>query len=162
MKVIKKCALVATITTLIFTSCNTKKTEILQYSDNVVVVDLEDGKKVTVKKDDYGTYSFNDWNAFNVANTDLYEVENMDYNSSKRRIENLNRWISSLPKTAPNWIKTEEVLEDINNVQKEYEALLNERNKSTKVIRENWEDLSEKFDDLREEIEETIEDYQTE
>ena len=64
--------------------------------------------------------------------------------------------------TIPNWIKTEDILEEIAEIEQEYETLLSEKDKSTKKIRENWEDLSDNFDSLREELNETIDNHLTE
>jgi len=149
---------------IIFTSCNSKnKTDQININlmndKNVSVLNINNDKKVIVRKDYYGTYSFKSWNAYNVANTHVHQVKNLDYNSSVKRIENLKKNISNLSTTIPAWLETAEILKEIEDVQEEYSILFKEKNMSTQNIRENWEELSEEFDDLREELSETIEEY---
>jgi len=165
MKMIHKLTFV--IFLIIFTSCNisTKTKRInrnLIDNKNISLLNIDEDNKVLIRKDYYGTYSFTSWNAYNVANTQVHQVENLDYNSSVQRIENLKKNISKLSSTIPDWLETNKVLKEIEDVKEEYATLLKEKDKSTQDIRENWEDLSEEFDDLRQELSETIKDYRTE
>lgn len=165
MKMIHKLSFI--ILLILFTSCNvnTKTKRInrnLIDNKNISLLNIDEDNKVIIRKDYYGTYSFTSWNAYNVANTQVHQVENLDYNSSVKRIENLKKNISNLSSTIPDWLENKKVLKEIEDVQEEYDTLLKEKDKSTQNIRENWEDLSEEFDDLREELSETIKDYRTE
>ncbi|AOW18211.1 hypothetical protein LPB03_12460 [Polaribacter vadi] len=156
-----------TITLLFLTSCSfsSKKDRInrnLVDNKNISLLNIDEDQKIIIRKDYYGTYSFSSWNAYNVANTQIHQVKNLEYNSSVERIENLEKNISKLSSTIPDWLETNKVLKEIEDVKEEYATLLNEKDKSTKAIRENWEELSNEFDDLREELSETVKDYRTE
>ena len=156
-----------TITLLLLTSCSfsSKKERInrnLVDNKNISLLNIDEDQKIIIRKDYYGTYSFSSWNAYNVANTQIHQVKNLEYNSSVERIENLEKNISKLSSTIPDWLETNKVLKEIEDVKEEYATLLNEKDKSTKAIRENWEELSNEFDDLREELSETVKDYRTE
>ena len=94
MKMIHKLTFV--IFLIIFTSCNisTKTKRInrnLIDNKNISLLNIDEDNKVLIRKDYYGTYSFTSWNAYNVANTQVHQVENLDYNSSVQRIENLKK-----------------------------------------------------------------------
>jgi len=156
-----------TITLLLLTSCSfsSKKDRInrnLVDNKNISLLNIDEDQKIIIRKDYYGTYSFSSWNAYNVANTQIHQVKNLEYNSSVERIENLEKNISKLSSTIPDWLETNKVLKEIEDVKEEYATLLNEKDKSTKAIRENWEELSNEFDDLREELSETVKDYRAE
>lgn len=156
-----------TITLLLLTSCSfsSKKERInrnLVDNKNISLLNIDEDQKIIIRKDYYGTYSFSSWNAYNVANTQIHQVKNLEFNSSVERIENLEKNISKLSSTIPDWLETNKVLKEIEDVKEEYATLLNEKDKSTKAIRENWEELSNEFDDLREELSETVKDYRTE
>lgn len=146
-------------TSLFFISCGFKKDNGKIFEDNprIELLELNNGKEVILRKDYYGTYSFNNWNAYNIANIEIHRIEEVDYKISKNRLLNLNDEIYSLPNKIPKWLKTEEVIEDIYYVQEEYSKLLKQRNLSTKMVRQNWKEFTEKFDDLRDELDETIE-----
>lgn len=162
MKQIKKMTLALLMTSLFFSSCNMKKKNTSSEFDdspNIELVTLDNGEEVILRKDYYGTYSFNDWNSYNVVNTELHRAEELDFKTSLNRLSNLNEEILGLSNTIPNWLKTEEVMEDVDDVIEEYSKLLKERDQPTKNIKQNLEELSEKFDDLREELNETIEEY---
>ena len=158
---------ICTITLLLLTACSfsSKKERInrnLVDNKNISLLNIDEDQKIIIRKDYYGTYSFSSWNAYNVANTQIHQVKNLEYNSSVERIENLEKNISKLSSTIPDWLETNKVLKEIEDVKEEYATLLNEKDKSTKAIRENWEELSNEFDDLREELSETVKDYRTE
>ncbi len=152
---------------ILFTSCSniSKQDQInrnLIDNKNISLLNIDEENKIIIRKDYYGTYSFSSWNAYNVANIQVHQVENLEFNSSVDRIENLQKNISTLSSTIPDWLETNEVLKEIEDVKEEYATLLNEKDKSTKDIRENWEELSNEFDDLRAELSETVKDYRTE
>ena len=106
----------------------------LYNDEDVTVIEINEDRKVVVRKDYYDTYSFSNWNAYNVANTQIHQVENNKFNSSPKRIVNLEKSISNLSATIPNWIKTEDILEEIAEIEQEYETLLSEKDKSTKKL----------------------------
>ena len=170
MKTIKKLTSIFAIASLIFISCDNKKEK--KVDDEVVIetstnnaktytVSLDDGTKVTYYKDNYGVLTFNDWDGFNVANKEMTAIENMSYNTTKQRLEDLRGTVLGLENSIPAWLRTEEVMEDIADVKEEYNKLYNERNEPVKNVRQNWEELSEKFDDLREELNETLEKFKS-
>tara|TARA_R110002049_G_scaffold140911_1_gene302245 strand:+ start:193 stop:690 length:498 start_codon:yes stop_codon:yes gene_type:complete len=165
MKMMRKFIFI--ITVILFTSCSSSSkadriNSNLVDNKNISLLNIDDDQKVIIRKDYYGTYSFSSWNAYNVANTQIHQVKNLKYNSSVERIENLERNITKLSSTIPDWLETNKVLKEIEDVKEEYATLLNEKDKSTKDIRENWEVLSNEFDELREELNETVKDYRTE
>ncbi|WP_299063152.1 hypothetical protein [uncultured Polaribacter sp.] len=155
MKIIKKFTAVLTVTGLLFMSCN--KTTDTEYK--TMEIKIADGQTVEYKVDSEGHLAFNDWDVFNDANRELMEIEERDLAVNPEIIEGLNNSVNNLGNTIPSWLKTEEVLEDIEDVQEEYKKLLDERNEPAKNVKQNLEELNEKFDDLREELNETIEDY---
>lgn len=161
MKVIKNITALVLTTSLFLFSCGIRKDKSTAYNNNprIKLLTLDNGEEVIVRKDYYDTYSFNSWNAYNLANIEIHRIEEADFEIAKNRYFNLNDDISKLDKRMPEWLKTEEVLEDIDDVKEEYSKLMKERNAPTKNVLQNWEEFTEKFDDLREELEETIEKY---
>ncbi|MFD2530049.1 MULTISPECIES: hypothetical protein [Polaribacter] len=155
MKIIKKFTAVLTVTGLLFMSCNNATDT--EYK--TMEIKIADGQTVEYKVDSEGHLAFNDWDGFNDANRELMEIEERDLAVNSEIIEGLNNSVNNLGNTIPAWLKTEEVLEDIDDVQEEYKKLLDERNEPAKNVKQNLEELNEKFDDLREELNETIEDY---
>ncbi|TMM32426.1 hypothetical protein FDT66_02890 [Polaribacter aestuariivivens] len=155
MKTLKKITLSLAISGLLFTSCDKNS----EKEAKTVEVKLENGQTVTYNINTNGLLSFDDWNEFNTANKELKDIENLNLETTTARISALGNSIASLENTIPSWLKTEEVLEDIDDVQKDYQKLLKEKNEPVKNVKQNLEELIEKFDDLREELNETIEDY---
>ncbi len=109
--------------------------------------------------DTNGIAGFKDWKDFTVVNFELAEIERANYITTAQRIRNMNFRVANLSNTIPAWLKTEEVMEDVADVQSEYLELIKESNASENEIKENLEELSEKFDDLKEELNETVADY---
>ena len=136
MKLIKKITAILTITSFLLVSCNQKEKE---YN-----LTLNDGTEVFYNSNDESAISIMGWSEFNAINKDLRNLKDKDYN---------------LANTVPSSLKTEEVLEDISDLQEEYTKLINEKNAPLKNVKQNIEELVEKFDDLREELNETVEDY---
>ncbi|MDX6745761.1 hypothetical protein SHK09_03055 [Polaribacter sp. PL03] len=153
MKMIKKMTTVLAVTGLLFISCNTTNGE-----KTAMKVKLPDGQFATYNLDSKGSLSFNDWDGFNSANKALVDLE---IETTPERIDNLNNTVSNLAATIPAWLKNEEVMEDIADVEEEYKKLLEEKNEPAKNVKQNLEELNEKFDDLREELNETIEKYKS-
>lgn len=152
MKKVKKLITILAITGLVFTSCDTKENKDFN-------VELTDGTSVKYNPQNEDAIVVNDWSEFNSANTTLLNLDDRDYDIDIYRLENLNGAISNLANSIPSSLKTEEVLEDISDVQEEYTKLINEKNQPLKNVKQNIEELVEKFDDLREELNETVEDY---
>lgn len=148
-------------TSLFFISCDFKKDNSTKFDDSprIELLELNNGNEVLLRIDYYGTYSFKNWNAYNLVNTELHRIEGINYKTSLNRILNLDKGISSLRSTILNWLKTEEVMEDIDGVQKEYSFLLNERNGSKQKVKQNLEKFTGKFDDLRQELSETVGEF---
>ena len=151
MKLIKKITAIVTITSLLLISCNTKEKE---YN-----LTLNDGTEVFYISNDESAISVNGWSEFNAINKDLLNLKDKEYNITIESLEGLNGAITNLANTVPSSLKTEEVLEDISDLQEEYTKLINEKNAPLKNVKQNIEELVEKFDDLREELNETVEDY---
>ena len=162
MKLINKMTSILLLTSVFFISCDIKKDNNIAFKDNprIELLTLDNGNEVIVRKDYYGTYSFNNWNTYNLANIEIHRIETADYEIPKSRLLNLNDEVSSLDKKMPNWLKTEEVLEDIADVKEEFTKLIEEQNAPMKNIKQNWDEFEEKFDDLREELSETVDEFQ--
>ena len=146
MKTIQKLIFTMAITTLLFASCNSTKSTRIK---------LDNGEFVEFSKDK-GYLSFKDWDSFNSVNQEMHTNKNADIQSKTNRLEGLKVNIGNLQNTIPYWLKTEEVLEDIDDVQEEFKKLIKEKNEPTKNVEQNLEEFTEKFDDLREELNETI------
>lgn len=164
MKEIKK-ILTIIIAIAFMTACNTSEnqnTKPFIETEGISLITLKNGEQVIVREDFYGTYSFPNWNNYNLANVRMHEIESVDFEAPISRIGNVNSAIVELDRDIPNWLKTDAILSDVNRVQQEYEVLLEERDSTTQQLRENFENLSEKFDELREELELKVESYTAE
>ena len=106
-----------------------------------------------------GVVGFDDWEDFTTVNNELVNIRKSNEPNTKERIESLNYRVANLRNTIPDWLQTEEVLEDVADVQKEYLELISEKYVSENEMKENLEEVYEKFDDLKEELYETIETY---
>ncbi|MBU3011051.1 hypothetical protein KO506_06530 [Polaribacter vadi] len=106
-----------------------------------------------------GISGFNDWADYTVVNYELTNLRKVDYVTTRERIQNMNYRIANLGNTIPAWLKTEEVMEDVQDIQDEYLELIEDQDASEKEMQENLEELSEKFDDLKEELDETVNEY---
>tara|TARA_R110002051_G_scaffold164352_1_gene235419 strand:- start:180 stop:644 length:465 start_codon:yes stop_codon:yes gene_type:complete len=151
MKLFNKITAIIAITSFLLVSCNQKEKE---YN-----LTLNDGTEVFYISNDESAISINGWSEFNTINKDLLNLKDKDYNITINSLEGLNGSITNLANTIPSSLKTEEVLEDIRDLQEEYTKLINEKNAPLKNVKQNIEELVEKFDDLREELNETVEDY---
>ncbi|QTD39008.1 hypothetical protein JL193_07085 [Polaribacter batillariae] len=177
MKTIKKLTAVLAITGLLFVSCDkTKKEKVEEKIEDVenkmeeigddiseefkeMKLELEEGVSVNYKVDADGSLAFDDWNSFTIANKELKDIENLDTDEVNTRIENLKGTIANLGNNIPKWLQTDEVMEDIKDVQKEYKNVIDNKNAAADKVKQNIEDLNEKFDDLREELNEVIAKY---
>lgn len=142
-------------------SCNLRKENNFTDNDNIDVIDLKNDKSLLVKKDYYGTYSFSNWNDFNISNIRLHEIESLDFNTSITRMNLLSESILGMDECIPDWLKTDKALKEIEEIEEKFSILVDQRYSSTTKIRKNWENLSNKFDDLREELKETVEENQS-
>ena len=156
MNTFKKIGAIALVTGLIFTSCDNKPE-----NTETEIVRLADGTEVVIYTNNNGVVSFEDWDGYKIANDELAILEEVDNDFDLDNIDGLESVITNLEETTPGWLRTEEVMEDIEDVQEEYEKLLREKNEPMKNVLQNIEELNEKFDDFKEEINETIETYQT-
>ena len=156
MKIVKQIAVLFSMITLFFVACNTAQDK----NTEETVFELNDGTTVLLDENN-NLATVNNWGDFNSANEALLGLESRDYEISMNNLENLRGSIANLSSSIPQSLRTEEVLEDIEDVQEEYRTLMNESNEPVKNIKQNIEELVEKFDDLREELYETVEDYST-
>jgi prefoldin subunit 5 len=149
---IKKITILIVASILTLTPCTSKK-------DKEYYLELTDGTSVLYNSANEKELVINDWTEFNDTNEILLNLEDKEYVIAVNNIENLNNPITNLAHTVPSALKTEEVIEDIVDVQEEYTKLINEKNQPIKNVKQNVEELVEKFDDLREELNEVVEDY---
>lgn len=158
MKLIK-----LTILLLLFLalSCKEKKTTILK-NDDIALVEIAEEEETLVRKNFYDTYTFSNWNDFNLANVRLHQIESEDYNTTVSRLVELDSFVVDMPKSIPNWLKTDKVLNELDDVQKKYKELKEERDTSTTVVRKNYKELTKEFNDLREELGKIVEENITE
>lgn len=181
MKTIKKLTLFAAIGAFTMFSCGDDKnkstldesnveTEMTDMQNNADTVEkdnrvttknyaMKDGNSISYNQDERGVVSMKDWDDYTVVSYEMYDLEDSDFETADVRLANIGKRIDNLGNSIPTWLKTEEVMEDVADVQKEYKELIAEGNASEKEKRENYEELSEKFDDLREELSETIDEY---
>lgn len=142
-------------------SCKEKKTTILE-NDDIALVEITEEKETLVRKNFYDTYTFSNWNDFNLANVRLHQIESEDYNTTVSRLVELDSFVVDMPKSIPNWLKTDKVLNELDDVQKKYKELKEERDTSTTVVRKNYKELTKEFNDLREELGKIVEENITE
>ncbi|WP_439131375.1 hypothetical protein [Polaribacter sp.] len=106
-----------------------------------------------------GVVGFKDWTDFTVVNYELQNLRNTNVDTTKVRLEDLNYRMANLRTTIPDWLQTEEVMEDVAAIQKEYLKLISDKDASDDEMKENLEEVFEKFDDLRKELDETVTQY---
>lgn len=99
------------------------------------------------------------WAALNDLNTGMKSLSGKDYVSSKKMAGNLAATINDLTLTRPDWLKTEEISEDIADLEKDYKKLMSEDNTNEDKFRRDLEEVNEQYEDLVEEVNETIERY---
>jgi hypothetical protein len=80
---------------------------------------LNDGTEVFYISNDESAFSINGWSEFNAINKSLLNLKDKGYNITIEGLEDLNGAITNLANTVPSSLKTEEVLEDIRDVQEE-------------------------------------------
>lgn len=158
MEMIKQ-GLSLSIILVIILACGKSEVQHIAESKDLELVQIEDGEHILLRKDDYGTYSFNNWNDFNLFNVRLHYAESMEFDVPVSTVGIVNNTIENMDKSIPDWLKTEKVIQEINEVKVEYNKLLEERFKPGKVVIQNWKELTEEFDDVRNELSATVKEY---
>lgn len=120
---------------------------------------MKDGSTISYYLDAKGIAGFEDWKDFTIVNTELAKVSNTNFVTTSEKLNRLNYKVANLRNSIPAYLKTEEVMEDVADIQKEYLELISEKNASEKEIIENLEEFNEQFDDLKEELDETLKMY---
>ena len=120
---------------------------------------MKDGSTISYYLDAKGIAGFEDWKDFTIVNTELAKVSNTNFVTTSEKLNRLNYKVANLRNSIPAYLKTEEVMEDVADIQKEYLELISEKNASEKEIKENLEEFNEQFDDLKEELDETLKMY---
>ena len=143
------------------TEYNYRDRETVVVSDSIKTrrYKMKDGTSIAYNLDAKGIAGFEDWADFTVVNYELAEVRKKEVSESAQRLRNLNYRVANLRNTIPTWLQTEEVLEDISDIQKEYLELIKDSNATEKEMQENLEEFTEQFDDLKEELDETVAKY---
>jgi DNA repair exonuclease SbcCD ATPase subunit len=154
MNALKKVLSVAMISGMLFASCDTKPAD-----TTTETIKLADGTEIVVYMNNDEVVSFKDWGDFERINKEMEKLKKADYNFDINDIDNLEGMITNLETSIPKWLRTEEVMEDIEDVKEEYAKLAREKNEPMKNVLQNIEELNEKLDDLVEEVNETIEKY---
>lgn len=99
------------------------------------------------------------WDGFNKLSIEMKKLEDADLNTMQTALPNFESTIASLSTTRPEWMMTEEISEDIEDLQKEYKALMSSDNTNEKKYKRDLEEVNEAYDDLVEEINETFDTY---
>jgi len=99
------------------------------------------------------------WSGFNTLSIEMKKLEGADFKTIKAALPSVASTINSLNTTRPDWMKTEEISEDIEDLQKEYKELMSKDNTNDRKYKRDLEELNEAYDDLVEEINETFDKY---
>lgn len=99
------------------------------------------------------------WDGFNTLSIEMKKLEGADMMTVKSTLPSLAKTIAALKTTRPEWMMTEEISEDIKDLEKEYNEYLKEKNAKEKEVNENIEEINEAYADLVEEINETFDKY---
>lgn len=99
------------------------------------------------------------WKAFADLHTGMTSLAGKEYATSKKMAGNLVETINDLTLSRPDWLKTEEISEDIADLEKDYKKLMSEDNTNEDKFRRDLEEVNEQYDDLIEEVNETLERY---
>lgn len=91
---------------------------------------MKDGSEISYSYTEDGITSLKDWDAYNILSYEMGEIEAVDFKATNLRISNMYSTIMNLGSTIPAWLKTEEVMEDVADIQKEYKELVKEKNAS--------------------------------
>ena len=88
----------------------------------------------------------------------MYLLEGASLEQTKVLVSKMGTNIMMLDDTMPSWVNTEEVREDVADVQKEYKELIAYRTDREEYM-EDLEELTEQYEDLREELKEVTMEY---
>ncbi|WP_452222926.1 hypothetical protein [Lacinutrix chionoecetis] len=120
----------------------------------------KDGKIVERSmNNDVKAMQISGWESFNTLSVEMKKLEGMDMMKMKTAMPNFANTIATLNTTRPEWMMTEEISEDVEDLQKEYNELIADKTADTEEYRENLEEVNEAYDDLVEEINETFDKY---
>lgn len=136
------------------------ESDYIMQSDQVMSKEyaMNDGRNINYQTTEAGIVGFDGWQQFNILTYELEEMKKANI-YTKERVGNLRGVIATLDNSIPDWLKTDEVMEDVADIQKVYNELMTETNVSEKEYKENIEEVSEKYADLQEELTETVEEY---
>ncbi|WP_124980965.1 hypothetical protein [Nonlabens xiamenensis] len=125
----------------------------LSQAQNVGMNDVDDDLE------DTGIVGVSDWESFNTLSEHVYMLEGKTLNETMVIIPQMRENIMLLDDTLPMWMWTESVMEDVQDVQKEYIELMKGTKMDTSEFKENLEEVIEQYEDLREEVGETVKKY---
>ncbi|MCG1034848.1 hypothetical protein [Polaribacter sargassicola] len=171
----KTLAITLTVFSLAFVSCNKVKNKTSETKEEVAkLIDEHTEEKDAVKTHKYtmkdgrtiiydinakGIVGFDDWSNYTEVNAELESFKDKEYITVEKNVINLNDRMENLANTIPEWLKTEEVLEDVEAVQEEYRELVDDNEDTESEVEKNLEALSDKFDELKETLDETVAAY---
>ena len=177
MKNFKTIFLALSFLGLVFTSCMDEKSEKKDTDQTEINSELKNNTEKNINNDEKMMVSNNNsmairttnndvkamqisgWSSFNELSIEMKKLENADFSKMKTTLPMFEKTIASLNSTRPEWMMTEEIREDVEDVQKEYNELIADKNAGEKEYKENIEELNEAYDDLVEEINETFDEY---
>jgi hypothetical protein len=120
---------------------------------------MEDGRTIIYDINAKGIVGFDDWSNYTEVNAELESFKDKEYITVEKNVINLNDRMENLANTIPEWLKTDEVLEDVEEVQEEYKELMADNDDSETEVEKNLDALSDKFDELKETLDETVASY---
>lgn len=151
------------ITTLaivgLFTITGVNAQETYQPADGVNTGVTKDINGTADDLKDEGIVGVSGWSSFNTLSNHVYMLEGKDFTTTREIIPLMSSNIMILDDTIPEWLMTEEIMEDVKDVQKDYVELMKGTKMSSHEFKENLEEVIEQYEDLREEVGETVEKY---
>lgn len=151
------------ITTLaivgLFTITGVNAQETYQPADGVNTGVTKDINGTADDLKDEGIVGVSGWSSFNTLSNHVYMLEGKDFTTTREIIPLMSSNIMILDDTIPEWLMTEEIMEDVKDVQKDYVELMKGTKISSHEFKENLEEVIEQYEDLREEVGETVEKY---
>jgi len=128
--------------------------------NNINKVISKDGNNVERSIDnEIKAMQISGWSGFNTLSKEMKKLEGANLATMKTTLPKFANTIASLKTTRPDWMKTEEIGEDIEDLQKEYKELMSKNNTNDRKYGRDLEELNEAYDDLVEEINETFDKY---
>lgn len=151
------------ITTLaiagLFTISNVNAQETYQPAEGVNTGVTKDINGTADDLKDEGIVGVSGWSSFNTLSNHVYMLEGKDFDTTREIIPLMSSNIMMLDDTMPEWLMTEEIMEDVMDVQKDYVELMNGTKMTSHEFEENLEEVIEQYEDLREEVGETVQEY---